>query len=84
MTPSQRAYCDVALAINQSRNMFVALSLGLAGSSTPKSAPRYRVVPVSGEFFHIVDTGTGKVKGFRREHNDACAFARKFKQESLP
>ena len=65
MTPSQRAYCDVALAINQSRNMFVALSLGLAGSSTPKSAPRYRVVPESGEFFHIVDTGTGKVKGFR-------------------
>lgn len=84
MTPSQRAYCDVALAINQSRNMFVALSLELAGSSTPKSAPRYRVVPVSGEFFHIVDTGTGKVKGFRREHNDACAFARKLEQESLP
>ena len=67
MTPSQRAYCDVALAINQRRNMFVALSLGLAGSTPPKSAPRYRVVPVSGEFFHIVDTGTGKVKGFRRE-----------------
>lgn len=84
MTPSQRAYCDVALAINQSRNMFVALSLGLAGSSTPKSAPRYRVVPESGEFFHIVDSGTGKVKGFRREHNDACAFARKLEQESLP
>ena len=84
MNPSQRAYCDVALAINQSRNMFVALSLGLAGSSTPKSAPRYRVVPESGEFFHIVDSGTGKVKGFRREHNDACAFARKLEQESLP
>lgn len=41
-------------------------------------------MPESGEFFHIVDTGTGKVKGFRREHNDACAFARKLEQESLP
>ena len=67
MTPSQRAYCDVALAINQRRNMFVALSLGLDGATPPKNAPRYRVEPVSGEFFHIVDTGTGKLKGFRRE-----------------
>jgi hypothetical protein len=39
---------------------------------------------VSGEFFHIVDTGTGKVKGFRRDHNVACAFARKLEQEQLP
>lgn len=81
MNPSQRAYCDVALAINQHRNMSVALRPGLAGSPPPKNAPRYRVVPVSGEFFHIVDTGTGKVKGFRREHNAACALARKLEQE---
>ena len=81
MNPSQRAYCDVALAINQRRNMSVALRLGLAGSTSPKNATRYRVVPVSGEFFHIVDTGTGKVKGFRREHNAACALARKLEQE---
>ena len=81
MNPSQRAYCDVALTINQRRNMSVALRLGLAGSTSPKNAPRYRVVPVSGEFFHIVDTGTGKLKGFRREHNAACALARKLEQE---
>lgn len=61
--------------------MSVALRLGLAGSTPPKNAPRYRVVPVSGEFFHIVDTGTGKVKGFRCEHNAACALARKLEQE---
>ena len=81
MTPSQRAYCDVALAINQRRNMSVALRLELVGSTSPKNAPRYRVVPVSGEFFHIIDTGTGKVKGFRREHNAACALARKLELE---
>ena len=81
MTPSQRAYCDVALAIKQRRNLPVALRLGLADSPPPKSAPRYRVIPVSDEFFHIVDTGTGKVKGFRREHNAACALARKLEQE---
>ena len=81
MTPSNRAYCDVALAINQRRNMPVALRLGLADSPPPKSAPRYRVIPVSGEFFHIVDARTNKVKGFRRDHNAACAYARKLEQE---
>lgn len=55
MNPSHRAYCDVALAMHQRRNMSVAISLGLVGSTQPKSAPRYRVIPVSGEFFHIVD-----------------------------
>ncbi len=81
MHPSQRAYCDVALAMHQRRNMSAATHIGLVGSPPPKNAPRYRVIPVSGEFFHIVDTSTGKVKGFRREHNAACAFARKLEQE---
>ena len=81
MNQSNRAYCDVALAMHQRRNMSVALHLGLAGSTPPKSAPRYRVIPVSGEFFHIVDSRTSKVKGFRRDHNAACAFARKLEQE---
>ena len=84
MNPSQRAHCDVALAMNQRRSISAAIHIGLVGSPPPKNAPRYRVIPVSGEFFHIVDTGTGKVKGFRREHNAACAFARKLEQESLP
>ena len=81
MNPSHRAYCDIALAMHQRRNMSVAISLGLVGSVSPKCAPRYRVIPVSGEFFHIVDARTGKVKGFRRDHNAACAYARKLEQE---
>ena len=84
MTPSNRAYCDVALAINQRRNLSIALHFGLVGLTPLKIAPRYRVIPVSVEFFHIVDNDTGKVKGFRREHNAACALARKLEQEQLP
>ena len=84
MNPSQRAYCDVALAIHQRQNMAVARHLGLINSTPTINSPRYRVFPVSGEFFHIVDTGTGQVKGFRRDHNAACALARKLEQESLP
>lgn len=81
MHPSQRAYCDVALVINQRRNLSVATQLGLVGSTPPKHAPRYRIIPVGREFFHIVDTRTSKVKGFRRDHNEACAFARRLEQE---
>lgn len=77
MLQSHHAYCDVALAMNQRRNMSLAISLGLVGSSAPKNSPRHRVIPVSDKFFHIVDGLTGKVVGFRRDHNEACALARK-------
>ncbi|WP_413470093.1 hypothetical protein [Pseudomonas salomonii] len=76
MNQSQHAYCDVALAMNQRRNMSLALCLGLVGSSAPKTSPLYRVIPAGNEFFHVVDSTTGKVKGFRRNHNEACALAR--------
>ncbi|RMQ83434.1 hypothetical protein ALP97_03598 [Pseudomonas salomonii] len=76
MIQSQHAYCDVALAINQRRNMALAICLGLVGSSAPKTSPVYRVIPAGNEFFHVVDSTTGKVKGFRRNHNEACALAR--------
>lgn len=28
------------------------------------------------DFFHVVDSQTNKVMGFRRNHNEACALAR--------
>lgn len=76
MIQSQHAYCDVALAMNQRRNMSLAIYFGLIDSVTPKSSPRHRVIPAGENFFHIVDGQTGKVMGFRRDHNAACALAR--------
>lgn len=76
MIQSHQAHCDVALAMNQRRNMSLALCLGMVSSSTPKSSPRYRVVPAGHEFFHVVEASTGKVKGFRQDHNEACALSR--------
>ncbi|WP_347906172.1 hypothetical protein [Pseudomonas purpurea] len=38
--------------------------------------PRYRVVLAGKEFFHIKDSTTGQVRGFRGDHNEACALAR--------
>lgn len=76
MNQSHHAYCDVAIAMNQRRNVSLALCLGMVGSSAPKNSPRYRVVPAGHKFFHVVEAATGKVKGFRRNHNEACALAR--------
>ncbi|MCE0464244.1 MULTISPECIES: hypothetical protein [Pseudomonas] len=38
--------------------------------------PRYRVVLAGKCFFHIEETSTGRVRGFRADHNEACYLAR--------
>ncbi|KSN05227.1 hypothetical protein [Pseudomonas aeruginosa] len=41
----------------------------------------YLVVPQGRGFFHIVETATGKVRGFRRSHNEACSYAERLKRQ---
>ena len=45
----------------------------------PKPVVTYRMTekPAGRDFFHVVDNRTGKVMGFRRDHNEACALARR-------
>ena len=38
--------------------------------------PLFQVVPAGIAFFHIKETATGRVRGFREDHNQACALAR--------
>lgn len=38
--------------------------------------PRFIVIPAGIAFFHITDSDTGRVLGFRRRHQDACELAR--------
>lgn len=38
--------------------------------------PRYLVIPAGKGFFHIIEHPSGRVRGFRRTHNEACALAR--------
>jgi hypothetical protein len=38
--------------------------------------PRFQVVMAGIAFFHIKETSTGCVRGFRANHNEACALAR--------
>ncbi|WP_039027576.1 hypothetical protein [Pseudomonas aeruginosa] len=46
----------------------------------PAVAEPFRVVPRGRGFFHIVETATGAVRGFRRNHNEACAYAEHLKR----
>ncbi|WP_448107278.1 hypothetical protein [Pseudomonas azerbaijanoccidentalis] len=38
--------------------------------------PRFQVVLAGKAFFHIKEISTGCVRGFRADHNEACALAR--------
>ncbi|WP_296263932.1 hypothetical protein [Pseudomonas sp. UBA6562] len=38
--------------------------------------PRFIVIPAGVDFFHIIESATGRIKGFRRLHLDACLLAK--------
>lgn len=38
--------------------------------------PRFIVIPAGIDFFHIIESATGRIKGFRRLHLDACLLAK--------
>ncbi|MBJ9976565.1 hypothetical protein IAE35_13615 [Pseudomonas sp. S75] len=38
---------------------------------------RFVVIPAGVRFFHITDRHTGRVKGFRCSHREACDLARR-------
>jgi hypothetical protein len=43
--------------------------------------PYFRVVPAGNAFFHIKESSTGRVRGFREDHNEACALARSLERQ---
>ena len=56
----------------------------LIGRPSPVAKPRFIVKPAGVAFFHVIDTRTGKAMGFRRDHNEACAVARRLEAENQP
>ncbi|MDH0305102.1 MULTISPECIES: hypothetical protein [unclassified Pseudomonas] len=40
--------------------------------------PRFIVIPAGIAFYHVVERATGRIRGFRQRHADACALARAF------
>ncbi|WP_192561419.1 hypothetical protein [Pseudomonas gozinkensis] len=43
--------------------------------------PLFQVIPAGNAFFHIKEKSTGLVRGFRENHNAACALARSLESQ---
>jgi hypothetical protein len=72
---------DIVDGLHQRSRIATADFYRLIGRPEPAITFRMMVKPAGRDFFHVVDSRTGKVIGFRRDHNEACAFARR--QECL-
>ena len=72
---------DIVDGLHQRSRIATADFYRLIGRPAPVVTYRMTVKPAGRDFFHVVDNRTGKVMGFRRDHNAACAFARKLEQE---
>ena len=72
---------DIVDNLHQRSRIATAEFYRLIGRPEPVATFRMVVKPAGRDFFHVVDSRTGKVIGFRRNHNEACALARR--QECL-
>lgn len=68
---------DIVDGLHQRSRLATAELYRLIGRPAPAVFFRMMVKPAGRDFFHVVDSQTGKVMGFRRDHNEACAFARR-------
>ena len=72
---------EIVAALHERSVLATAEFYKKVGRAMPVIKFRLQVKPAGRDFFHVVDSQTGKVMGFRRDHNAACAFARKLEQE---
>ncbi|NVZ22150.1 hypothetical protein HX794_21140 [Pseudomonas costantinii] len=68
---------DIVDGLHQRSLLATADFYRLIGRPEPTVTFRMVVKPLGRDFFHVVDSQTGKVMGFRRDHNEACALARR-------
>ena len=84
MHPSIQSRCDIVDVLHQRSVLATAAFYRLINRDMPVVTFRLMVKPAGREFFHVVDSQTGKVLGFRRNHNEACALARRLETETRP
>lgn len=75
MHPLIQRRVDIIEALHQRSIMATADFYRLANRTPPVAVARFRVEPVGKHLFRITDTTTSKVKGWRRNHNEACQLA---------
>jgi len=79
MHPSTQLRRNTLADIRKRTQIATAEFYALTGIKAPVTACRFKVVP-AGKAYHIKDSVTGKVKGFRFNHNAACTLARDLEQ----
>lgn len=62
--------------INRTFDAYSRQSRPPESNPAPHSPPRFQVVLAGNAFFHIKEISSGHVRGFRSDHNEACALAR--------
>lgn len=81
MHPDIQMRRDIVDGLHQRSRLATIELYRLIGRPEPVVAFRMVVKPAGRDFFHVVDTRTDKVMGFRRDHNEACALARRLESE---
>lgn len=76
MHPDIQMRRDIVGGLHQRSRLATIELYRLIGRPEPVVAVRMVVKPAGRDFFHVVDSQTDKVMGFRRHHNEACALAR--------
>lgn len=77
MHHSIQSRLDIVDGLRQRSRIATADFYRLIGRPEPVVQFRMMVKPSGRDFFHVVDTRSDKVMGFRRDHNEACALARR-------
>ena len=75
---------EIVAALHERSVLATAEFYKKVGRAMPVTKFRLQVKPAGRDFFHVVDSQTGKVIGFRRDHNEACALARRLEAEKRP
>ncbi|EIK96087.1 hypothetical protein PMM47T1_14045 [Pseudomonas sp. M47T1] len=75
MHPSIQSRREVLAVLRERTRLATAEFYELAGIVFPVVSCRHKVIPV-GKAYHVTDSATGKVKGFRFTHQAACELAK--------
>ncbi|AZE53641.1 hypothetical protein C4K03_1470 [Pseudomonas synxantha] len=81
MHPDIQSRRDIVDGLRQRSRIATAEFYRLIDRPEPVVTFRMMVKPAGRDFFHVVDSLTDKVMGYRCNHNEACALARQLESK---
>lgn len=83
MHPDIQMRRDIVDGLHQRSRLATIELYRLIGRPEPVVAFRMVVRPAGRDFFHVVDSQTDKVMGYRCNHNEACALAKRLEDSHV-